>query len=201
MTDNLSAAALSRLVDAQPWLFVTLNDARTAGACDHGIRQWCLNVRLNHKARRAPLRDVCLAYQQYPTGESPAAMLVTLRKRRRTVANARQRRQDALTRVTSSRRFGCKKIASPSLAFSAPVAGRGSGHRCTRSAMVSSHVNTAGVSIPRCAKPVTSSVLQPQGMILAMIPVRRGPVFNLPRDHAGARMHHGAVAASEDLHH
>ncbi len=85
-TDSLSAAKLSRLVDAHPRLYVTLNDAQTAGACDEGIRQWCLSVGLDYEARRATLRDVYRAYQRYPMREARAAMLVALRKRRRTVA-------------------------------------------------------------------------------------------------------------------
>ena len=86
ITDNLGDAKLSRLVDAHPRLYVTLNDARTAGACDEGIRQWCLSVGLDYEARRATLRDVYRAYQRYPMREARAAMLVALRKRRRTVA-------------------------------------------------------------------------------------------------------------------
>jgi len=101
VTDELSNTALARMVDAQPSLFVTLNDAKTVGACDHGIQNWCLSVGLDYEARRATLREVYFAYQRHPMREARAAILVALRKRRRSFANAHRSGQDHLAGIAS----------------------------------------------------------------------------------------------------
>ena len=76
-------AKLLKLVEKAGPVDVTLDDARAAGACDTGIRQWCSRADLDYGAGRATLRAVFAAYVRNPMPEARAAILYAMRTKRK----------------------------------------------------------------------------------------------------------------------
>lgn len=63
-------------------LEVSLDDARTAGACDFGIRSWCAAVGLSYEAGRATLKQVLDCFRIRPQQEVRSAVLQAVRRHR-----------------------------------------------------------------------------------------------------------------------
>ncbi|MGF6937099.1 hypothetical protein OKW41_006261 [Paraburkholderia sp. UCT70] len=59
---------------------VTLQDARTTGSCEYGIRSWCERVGLDYEVGEAPLQAVLEAFCRFPQAEVRRAVIHAVRR-------------------------------------------------------------------------------------------------------------------------
>jgi hypothetical protein len=62
---------------------VTLQDARSAGSCEYGIRSWCERVGLDYELGEAPLQAVLDAFCRFPQIEVRRAVIHAVRRMRK----------------------------------------------------------------------------------------------------------------------
>jgi hypothetical protein len=59
---------------------VTLQDARSTGSCEYGIRSWCERVGLDYELNEAPLEAVLNAFCRFPQVEVRRAVIHAVRR-------------------------------------------------------------------------------------------------------------------------
>lgn len=63
---------------------VSIGDAKATGACEYGIKQWCISTGIDYAAGRTTLAVIADAYEREPRPEARATILRVLRRCRST---------------------------------------------------------------------------------------------------------------------